>query len=67
MNMVKKLYVPRAEDKNSHMRMFHISSIDDLIANSMEILEPSPVDANGHEREDPKLLFQYVAGAIYLY
>ncbi|KAI9173607.1 hypothetical protein LWI28_003746 [Acer negundo] len=52
MNMVKKLYVPRVEDKNSHMRMFHISSIDDLIANSMEILEPAPVDANGHERED---------------
>ncbi|KAK9197960.1 hypothetical protein WN944_013143 [Citrus x changshan-huyou] len=48
----KKLYVPRVEDKNSHMRMFHISSIDDLIANSMNILEPAPVDADGNERED---------------
>ncbi|KAL5747332.1 hypothetical protein ACOSP7_024329 [Xanthoceras sorbifolium] len=52
MNTVKKLYVPRVEDKNRHMRMFHISSIDDLIANSMDILEPAPVDANGNERED---------------
>ncbi|KAJ4712216.1 5-formyltetrahydrofolate cyclo-ligase [Melia azedarach] len=52
MEMRKKLYVPRVEDKNSHMRMFHISSTDDLIANSMNILEPTPVDADGNERED---------------
>ncbi|XP_044486966.1 5-formyltetrahydrofolate cyclo-ligase, mitochondrial-like [Mangifera indica] len=50
--MVKKLYVPRVEDKNSNMRLFHISSVDDLIANSMNILEPAPVDADGKERED---------------
>ncbi|KAJ0106733.1 hypothetical protein Patl1_17903 [Pistacia atlantica] len=50
--MVKKLYVPRVEDKNCNMRMFHISSVDDLIANSMNILEPAPVDADGNERED---------------
>lgn len=50
--MGKKLYVPRVEDKNRHMRMLHISGIDDLIANSMNILEPAPVDANGNDRED---------------
>lgn len=48
----KKLYVPRVEDKNSHMRMFNISRMDDLIANSMNILEPAPVDGDGIERED---------------
>ncbi|XP_004489972.1 5-formyltetrahydrofolate cyclo-ligase, mitochondrial isoform X3 [Cicer arietinum] len=48
----KKVYVPRVEDKNSHMRMLNISRIDDLIANSMDILEPPPVDADGNARED---------------
>ncbi|KAJ6826784.1 5-formyltetrahydrofolate cyclo-ligase, mitochondrial isoform X1 [Iris pallida] len=48
----KKLYVPRVEDKNSHMRMFNISSIDDLVTSSMNILEPSPTDANGDQLED---------------
>ncbi|KAK4264259.1 hypothetical protein QN277_025464 [Acacia crassicarpa] len=48
----KKLYVPRVEDKNSHMRMLNISRIDDLVANSMDILEPGPIDAEGNERED---------------
>ncbi|XP_004138292.1 5-formyltetrahydrofolate cyclo-ligase, mitochondrial [Cucumis sativus] len=48
----KKIYVPRVEDKNSHMRMFNISRMDDLIANSMNILEPAPVDGDGNERED---------------
>ncbi|KAJ9560199.1 hypothetical protein OSB04_005359 [Centaurea solstitialis] len=51
----KKLYVPRVEDKNSHMRMLNISGMDDLIANSMNILEPAPVDANGNDREDVML------------
>ncbi|KAL7192076.1 hypothetical protein ACSBR2_024011 [Camellia fascicularis] len=50
--MGKKLYVPRVEDRNSNMRMFSIASIDDLIANSMNILEPAPIDAEGNERED---------------
>ncbi|KAL5544308.1 hypothetical protein UlMin_008092, partial [Ulmus minor] len=50
--MRKKLYVPRVEDKNSHMRMLNISSLDDLVANSMDILEPAPVDGDGNERED---------------
>ncbi|XVF50220.1 hypothetical protein PTKIN_Ptkin04bG0078500 [Pterospermum kingtungense] len=49
---VKKLYVPRVEDKNSNMRMFNVSRIDDLVANSMNILEPASVDAGGNERED---------------
>ncbi|XVF09186.1 hypothetical protein REPUB_Repub07fG0070100 [Reevesia pubescens] len=48
----KKLYVPRVEDKNRNMRMFNISRIDDLVANSMNILEPASVDADGNERED---------------
>ncbi|KAM0952087.1 putative 5-formyltetrahydrofolate cyclo-ligase [Dioscorea sansibarensis] len=51
----KKLYVPRVEDKNSHMRMFHISCTEDLVANSMNILEPSPTAANGNQREDVML------------
>ncbi|KAJ0982755.1 hypothetical protein J5N97_011010 [Dioscorea zingiberensis] len=42
-------------DKNSHMRMFHISSTEDLVANSMNILEPSPTDADGNQREDVML------------
>ncbi|XP_019420075.1 PREDICTED: 5-formyltetrahydrofolate cyclo-ligase, mitochondrial-like isoform X2 [Lupinus angustifolius] len=48
----KKLYVPRVEDNNSHMRMLNISRIDDLVANSMDILEPAPVDSDGNARED---------------
>lgn len=40
------------EDKNSNMRMFNISRIDDLVANSMKILEPASVDADGNARED---------------
>ncbi|KAK9104798.1 hypothetical protein Scep_021642 [Stephania cephalantha] len=50
--MMKMLYVPRVEDKNSHMRMLNITSTDDLIANSMNILEPSPVDRDGNQREN---------------
>ncbi|KAG8480782.1 hypothetical protein CXB51_025454 [Gossypium anomalum] len=37
LQIAKKLYVPRVEDKNSNMRMFNISRIDDLVANSMNI------------------------------
>nr|GLL18555.1 5-formyltetrahydrofolate cyclo-ligase, mitochondrial [Ipomoea trifida] len=48
----KKLYVPRVEDKNRNMRMLNISSTEDLIANSMNILEPGLTDAEGNERED---------------
>ncbi|KZV34719.1 5-formyltetrahydrofolate cyclo-ligase, mitochondrial-like [Dorcoceras hygrometricum] len=51
----KTLYVPRVEDKNSHMRMLNISTMDDLVANSMNILEPSPFDAQGKELEDVML------------
>jgi hypothetical protein len=70
----KKLYVPRVEDKNSHMRMLNISRIDDLVANSMNILEPTPVDADGNARQDgtslsPSLLdffFSFTAQFSYL-
>uniref|UniRef100_A0A2N9EBY6 5-formyltetrahydrofolate cyclo-ligase n=1 Tax=Fagus sylvatica TaxID=28930 RepID=A0A2N9EBY6_FAGSY len=48
----KKLYVPRVEDRNSNMRMLNISSVDDLIVNSMHILEPAVVDCDGKHRED---------------
>jgi len=34
------------------MRMLNISRIDDLVANSMNILEPTPVDADGNARQD---------------
>lgn len=51
----KKLYVPRVEDKNSYMRMLNISRMDDLIANTMNILEPAPTDVEGNEREDVML------------
>ncbi|KAM0035586.1 putative 5-formyltetrahydrofolate cyclo-ligase [Helianthus debilis subsp. tardiflorus] len=51
----KILYVPRVEDKNCHMRMLNISRMDDLIANSMNILEPAPLDAHGNPRQDVML------------
>lgn len=53
--MGKTLYVPRVEDKNSYMRMLNISRMDDLVANSMNILEPAPTDVEGNEREDGNL------------
>ena len=40
------------EDKNRNMRMFKITTMDDLVKNSMNILEPSPLDASGNARED---------------
>jgi 5-formyltetrahydrofolate cyclo-ligase len=63
-NTQKKLYVPWVEDKNSNMRMLHISHMEDLVANSMNILEPAPVDAQGNDREDGSVLFFYVATII---
>ncbi|KAK8631124.1 hypothetical protein V6N13_079887 [Hibiscus sabdariffa] len=48
----KKLYVPRVEDRNSNMKMLMISSVDDLIEKSMNILEPALVDSDGIQRED---------------
>ncbi|KAL9421343.1 hypothetical protein AB3S75_038833 [Citrus x aurantiifolia] len=50
--MRKKLYVPRVEDKNSNMRMLKISAVKDLVANSMNILEPSLLDSDGNQHED---------------
>ncbi|KAH9550052.1 hypothetical protein CY35_10G053000 [Sphagnum magellanicum] len=47
----KKVYVPRIEDKESHMCMLHITNIDeDLVANSMNILEPTPLMPLGNPR-----------------
>ena len=57
--MGKKLYVPRVEDRNRNMCMLNISSIDDLVANSMNILEPALVDAEGNERENGRLIYLY--------
>ena len=37
------------------MRMLRISSVDDLVINSMNILEPSLVDCDGKQREDGTL------------
>lgn len=34
------------------MRMLKITTMDDLVKNSMNILEPSPQDASGNDRED---------------
>ena len=48
----KKLYLPRVEDKNSNMKMLKVSSFDDLVVSSMNILEPSLIDCNGNPRED---------------
>ncbi|XP_024545730.1 5-formyltetrahydrofolate cyclo-ligase, mitochondrial [Selaginella moellendorffii] len=48
----KKLYLPRVQDKQSHMQMLHVKSYDDLVPNSMTILEPEPVDKSGSPRED---------------
>ncbi|KAL7261010.1 hypothetical protein ACSBR1_006636 [Camellia fascicularis] len=48
----RNLYLPHIEDWNSNMRMLKISSLTDLITNSMNILEPSPVDCDGNQRKD---------------
>ncbi|XP_060204729.1 5-formyltetrahydrofolate cyclo-ligase, mitochondrial-like isoform X1 [Lycium barbarum] len=53
--MRKKLFVPRVEDRNRNMRMLNISSTEDLIASSLDILEPAPLDSDGNEREDDLL------------
>ncbi|XP_010272155.1 PREDICTED: 5-formyltetrahydrofolate cyclo-ligase, mitochondrial-like isoform X2 [Nelumbo nucifera] len=45
----KKLYVPRVEDRSSHMRMLNISSLNDLIPNSMNILEPAADNGIGNQ------------------
>lgn len=55
----KKLYVPRVEDRNSNMRMLRISSVDDLIVNSMDILEPALLDSDGKQHEDGTLFLNY--------
>ena len=51
------------EDKNRNMRMLKITTMDDLVKNSMNILEPSPVDASGNDREDGKIYFHVTGKA----
>lgn len=49
----RKLFVPRIEDKHSHMSLLRISNtVADVAANSMNILEPTVLDADGNPRED---------------
>lgn len=49
----KVFYVPRVEDSDSHMRMLEIRNTkEDLIANKMNILEPTPVLSDGRQRKD---------------
>ncbi|XP_034682844.1 5-formyltetrahydrofolate cyclo-ligase, mitochondrial-like isoform X3 [Vitis riparia] len=53
----KKLYVLHLEDRKCNMRMLKISSINDLVASSMNILEPAPVDCDGNDREDVIMMY----------
>ena len=39
------------------MRMLRISSVDDLVINLMNILEPSLVDCDGKQREDGTMFY----------
>lgn len=54
-NRFKRLYLPRIEDKNSNMKMLRVETYNDLVANSMNILEPSPVVPSGDPREEAML------------
>lgn len=49
------------------MRMLNISRIDDLVANSMDILEPAPVDADGNAREDGTCFFFFTGFLLFIY
>eukprot|EP00850_Spirogloea_muscicola_P022062 SM000275S10318 [mRNA] locus=s275:25532:27539:- [translate_table: standard] len=52
----RSLYVPRIEDKESHMRMLRITNLTSDVeansSNSMKILEPKLKDSSGAPRED---------------
>eukprot|EP00898_Chlorokybus_atmophyticus_P007267 jgi/Chlat1/7541/Chrsp62S07048 len=48
----KKCYVPRVMEQKAHMRMLRIDSLDELVANSMTILEPEETDAAAAPRSD---------------
>lgn len=41
------------------MRMLRISNVDDLIVNSMNILEPALSDSDGKQHEDGTLFLTY--------
>ena len=46
------VFVPRVLDSSSNMSMLRITSLADLQPNSMNILEPTPLDLNDTPRED---------------
>lgn len=46
------------------MRMLKITTMDDLVKNSMNILEPSPVDATGNNREDGTKFYFHVTAKL---
>eukprot|EP00249_Psilotum_nudum_P013691 c24460_g1_i2 orf=89-868(+) len=52
LELAKKLYLPRVQDKASHMQMLRVVNLQHLQANSMDILEPTEVDENGIPLED---------------
>jgi 5-formyltetrahydrofolate cyclo-ligase len=61
-----KVYVPRIEDKESHMRMLHITNTDDdLIANHMNILEPTPLGSDGNPRLEGVFTRSYCSSMSY--
>jgi len=49
------------------MRMLKITTMDDLVKNSMNILEPSPVDATGNDREDGMKFHFHVTAKSFLH
>ena len=42
------------------MKFFHIASQGDLIANSMGILEPNPIDEKGNPHKDGDVCSWYI-------
>ncbi|GBG82014.1 hypothetical protein CBR_g34194 [Chara braunii] len=49
----KALYVPRVDDKKSHMRMLRITDMEgDVERNAMDILEPKEVNTDGSPRDE---------------
>ena len=46
------VFAPRVLDSSSNMSMLRITSLADLQPNSMNIMEPTPLDLNDTPRED---------------
>ncbi|KAL2652510.1 hypothetical protein R1flu_020638 [Riccia fluitans] len=49
--MAKELYVPRIVDREANMVMLNVSTTEDLVTNSMGIVEPDFTDSGGHPRK----------------